>query len=287
MKQSYPLAQKLVLKHEGGKVDHPKDPGGRTNQGVIQRVYDGYRRRKKQPLRSVYQMTNAERDEIYRDQYWKAIRGDELPAGIDYCVYDGAVNSGPVQSIKWLQRALNMNRIDGQIGEATLAAIDNCDDHDRLVREICRRRMVFLRQLKTFPTFGRGWTSRVTGVERVGLQMASGLRKPEPEEIPQDVAEAAAAKAPITDARKAPQTATADLAAGGGAVGTPTVAATIDSTKDALTPLAGSSKWADTAIMVLVVIGAAIAVGGVLWALYARKKRKERLDALDLEPELA
>ncbi|ELR10677.1 hypothetical protein GMDG_08755 [Pseudogymnoascus destructans 20631-21] len=95
--------------------------------------------------------------------------------------------------------------------------------------------------------------------------MASGLRKPESEEIPQDIAEAAAAKAPITDAKKAPQTATADLAAGGGAVGTPTVAATIDSTKDALTPLAGSSKWADVAIMLLVVIGAAITVGGVLW----------------------
>jgi lysozyme family protein len=287
MKRSYALAYKLVLKHEGGKVNHPDDPGGRTNKGVIQRVYDGYRRRKGLSLRSVYQMTDAEAAEIYREQYWKAIRGDELPNGVDYCVFDGAVNSGPVQSIKWLQRALGMNRIDGQIGEATLAAIDNCDDHDRLVREICHRRLVFLRQLKTFPTFGRGWTARVNGVERVALQIASGARKPEPAEIPQDVAEAASAKAPITDAKKAPQTATADLAAGGGAVGTPTVAATIDSTKDALTPLAGSSKWADVAIMMLVVAGAAITVGGVLWALYARKKRKERLDALDLEPELA
>lgn len=89
-----------ILAHEGGKVDDPADPGGRTNQGVIQRVYDAYRIRIGLTPRDVYVMEASERDAIYEDQYWRAIRGDDLPAGLDYVVFDGAVNSGPARSIK-------------------------------------------------------------------------------------------------------------------------------------------------------------------------------------------
>lgn len=277
MRASYPRALKCVLVHEGGKVDHPKDPGGRTNQGVIQRVYDGYRRRKGLSPRDVFLMTAKERDEIYRVQYWDAIRGDALPAGIDYVVFDGAVNSGPVQSVKWLQRALGMARVDGQIGEATLAAVERHPNPAALIGAICDRRMAFLRALKTWPTFGKGWSTRVAGVKRTGLEMAQGEKNVLSDPAPAE----AANKALLDDAEKPPQTATADMAAAGGAPIGGTAAETVNRATDALAPATGTSKWLDAVYTLLVLTGVLVTVCGLLWALHARKKRRELNDALD------
>lgn len=283
----YKDALKRVLVHEGGKVDHPRDPGGRTNQGVIQRVYDGYRKRKNQKARDVWTMTNAERDEIYRRQYWDVIRGDELPDGIDYVVFDGAVNSGPSQSVKWLQRALGLTA-DGHLGESTLRAANDHPDHDALVNAICDRRLAFLKALRTWPTFGKGWGRRVAEVRRNGLALARGRLDLAPVGLVSTVdteEDGGNVKANLQDASPAPQTATADAAAGGGAIGTPATAGALDSAKDALAPVTGSSKWIDLAFTVLVVAGVAITIGGLMWGLYARKKRKERADVLDLASE--
>ena len=112
-----------VLAHEGGYVDDPFDPGGATNKGITFRVYDAYRTRNGLPTRDVRAISATEVAEIYRLQYWDAVKGDELPPGLDYVLFDGAVNSGPSQSIKWLQRALGDVAVDGQIGQATLAAV--------------------------------------------------------------------------------------------------------------------------------------------------------------------
>lgn len=174
MKGSLPRALELVLVHEGGFSNHPADPGGATMKGVIQRVYDAFRQRKGQPPRSVKQLAEDELQEIYRQLYWNKIDGDELPAGIDYCVFDGAVNSGPHQSALWLQRAINkvlgkkMLVVDGNIGPATLAATEEASilsaQLDALIDAICDQRMAFLKRLKIWPTFGKGWTRRVADV---------------------------------------------------------------------------------------------------------------------------
>lgn len=278
-KATFNEALARVLRHEGGKVDDPRDPGGRTNQGVIQRVYDGYRKRKGQKPRDVWLMDARERNEIYRVQYWNAVRGDELPAGVDYVVFDGAVNSGPMQSVKWLQRALRMNAVDGHIGEATLQAVANHPDHDRLIADICDRRMAFLKALKHWPTYGRGWSRRVDDMRHGGQCWALGSIDPNPV---QALADGAGIKASLSDAKSPPATAPADTTAGAAAAGTATAAGILESTKEALAPLTGSSKWIDMAFAALVVTGAAVAVGGLLWALYARSKRRDLADALDL-----
>lgn len=174
-----------VLAYEGGYSNHPDDPGGVTLEGVIQRVYDGYRTRKGLPQKELtagMRSTAAwkrERDEIYRTQYWDACRCDELPPGIDFVVFDGAVNSGVSQSSKWLQRALGVPA-DGHIGAATIAAANAHMDHDELVADICARRMAFLQQLRTWPTFGKGWAARVSSVRSIGQAWASGAEGPEP-----------------------------------------------------------------------------------------------------------
>jgi lysozyme family protein len=164
-------AMPRILAHEGGKVDDPQDPGGRTNQGVTQAVYTAYRARIGASSKDVWDMRPEERDQIYREQYWTAIRADDLPAGLDYVVFDGAVNSGVSRSAKWLQQALDLPA-DGHVGAITLAAAQAANTSE-LIDRICDIRMAFLNGLKHWPRFGRGWTARVSGVRTVGKAWAN------------------------------------------------------------------------------------------------------------------
>lgn len=181
MNASFSRALTLVLVHEGGFSDHPRDPGGATMKGVIQRVYDAYRQRKGQGPRSVKLLINAELQDIYRQLYWNKIDGDELPAGLDYCVFDAAVNSGPSQAAKWLQRGINdvLGKgtlvVDGNIGPATLAAAEAAPRVE-VIDAVCNRRLVMLRGLKTWDVFGDGWTNRIEGEEKNGTRKG-GVRQ--------------------------------------------------------------------------------------------------------------
>lgn len=156
-----------ILKHEGGFVNHPKDPGGATNKGVIQRTYDSWRDRKRQPRQSVRSITDAEVAAIYRRDYWDAVKADDLPVGVAYAVFDLAVNSGVKRAARYLQGAVGVAE-DGVVGPATIAAA-RARDPDAIVNAICDRRMTFLRGLETFATFGKGWTRRVTDVRAKAL----------------------------------------------------------------------------------------------------------------------
>ncbi len=164
-----------VLGHEGGNADDPHDPGGRTSRGVTQRVYDAWRRGHGQPARDVFLASTAEVRAIYLEQYWHRVRADELPAGLDYAVFDAAVNSGPVQAVKWLQRDLGV-RVDGVVGQVTLTAARSRQDVAALIASQCARRLAFLKQLRMWRRFGAGWTKRVANVERVAIAMAGGAR---------------------------------------------------------------------------------------------------------------
>lgn len=186
MLESFPRALTLVLKHEGGYSNHPADPGGATMKGVIQRVYDAYRQRKGLPARSVRKLENAELQEIYRQMYWNKIDGDELPAGLDYCVFDAAVNSGPSQAAKWLQRAVNdvlgkgFLVVDGNIGPATLSGAEEAVQAFQfgpVIDAMCDRRLAMLKGLKTWATFGGGWTNRIEGEEQKNGARKGGVRQ--------------------------------------------------------------------------------------------------------------
>lgn len=177
---SFDAALARVLRHEGGFSDHPADPGGPTQQGVTQRVYDAYRARAGQPARSVRLLEESELRTIYRRQYWDAVRGDDLPVGLDYAVFDAAVNSGPAQAAKWLQRAAGAD-VDGQVGALTLQAVA-AGDPAKIAADVCARRLAMLRTLKTWPVFGKGWGRRVAEVRRVAVALASGAA-PEEDEV--------------------------------------------------------------------------------------------------------
>lgn len=168
MQQNFDQTTSWLLVHEGGYVNHPDDPGGATNRGVIQRTYDAYRRRKGLPAQSVRNITTSEVMEIYRSQYWNTIMGDELPAGLDYALYDFSVNSGPSRAVRFLQELLHVTP-DGVIGNMTLAAIRGHNNIEQLIQDLCVKRWNWMKTLKTFKTFGKGWTRRVMG-DVVGAQ---------------------------------------------------------------------------------------------------------------------
>jgi lysozyme family protein len=167
--RTYSKALELVLKWEGGYVNHPADPGGETNCGVTQRVYAAWRKVRGLPVRSVRHITPDECRAIYSAQYWSAIKGDVLNPGVDYVLFDLAVNSGPVQAVKMLQQALGV-KVDGHLGLATLAAAAKADAK-ALVNRICDLRLGFLHRLKTWKVFGRGWKRRVDDVRANGLAL--------------------------------------------------------------------------------------------------------------------
>lgn len=279
--QNFAPALAHVLVHEGGFANHPKDPGGATMKGVTQAVYDAWLERRGLLLRSVQKIEPAELEDIYRRQYWATIKGDKLPDGIDYVVFDGAVNSGPGQAVKWLQRALGTVKVDGMIGEATLAAVEAYPDHDQLIALIIGRRLAFLKALKTWPTFGGGWTRRVTQVKQIGQAWATGSVAPKPVFFA-----GGQAKAPIAQAKALPVKALADGATGAG-VGSGGLAAMLEQARAQLDPLAAGSVWIGHVVTALVVTGVLLAAGGFAWRAFASHRAKARADALDLPEGVA
>lgn len=174
----------VVLTFEGVYSDNPKDPGGATFQGVTQRAYDGARVMNNLPKRDVREMEARERNAIYQHFYWDAVFGDVQPLGIDFLMFDAAVNSGPIHSIAWLQMALGdtyPGALDGHYGPVTAAAIATWEDYDALGAAMVGARRTFLHHLPTFATFGHGWDKRLDTALATAQAWAAGSVGPVPE----------------------------------------------------------------------------------------------------------
>lgn len=169
MKENWDSCFAMVLKHEGGYVNNPKDPGGMTNLGVTRKNWEAYLDRDVTEA-DMRALTPEMVKPFYKRNYWDKIRGDELPSGVDYAAYDLAVNSGTGRAAKYLQKIAGVPE-DGVIGPQSLKAIQKCDAED-VVDEICNMRMDFLKNLNTFDTFGKGWTIRVNDVKAKATEMA-------------------------------------------------------------------------------------------------------------------
>ena len=166
---SYEPSLARLLTHEGGYTDHPDDPGGPTNYGIT--IAD-YRRDVKPGATAadVRAMSVGEAKAIYRRRYWDAQRCDDLPAGIDYAVFDYGVNSGIGRSGKVLRRVLGMPEEAGTVTDAVVAAA-RAADAAAVITAICDERQRFLKSLKTWDVFGKGWGRRVAEVEAAALAM--------------------------------------------------------------------------------------------------------------------
>lgn len=172
MKENYNKCMALILKHEGGFVNHPEDPGGATNMGVTQRVYESWVGHNV----SIDEMRNLTTNDvlpIYKANYWDKVHGDVLPKGLDLCVFDFAVNSGTGRAATYLQRLVGSHP-DGAIGPNTLASVEAYVNEHGLevtIHQYQQRRQAFLEGLPTFPTFGKGWTRRVDETRDEAIKM--------------------------------------------------------------------------------------------------------------------
>jgi lysozyme family protein len=106
---------------------------------------------------------------LYKAKYWDTVKGDNLPEGVDYAVFDYAINSGPSRAAKALQSVLGV-AVDGQIGPATLRALETANPRD-VATAVCEARLAFLQSLSTYATFGKGWSRRVSEVEQASFNM--------------------------------------------------------------------------------------------------------------------
>lgn len=281
MQSDFTKCMPIILRYEGGYSNHLRDPGGVTLEGVIQRVYDGYRARKglpQRPLTADMRRTAewiAERNDIYRLQYWNAIRGDELPEGVDLFLFDAAVNSGPFQAVKWLQRALKLNLVDGHLGEGTMAALHAHPDHDALIADMASRRLGMLQQLNTWDAFGTGWASRVASCKRIAQAWASGSVGPQPAAVHLIGGDA---KAYASDVAQ-PAVDAGNSVKGG--LGGTTIAAVLDGAKEQLAPLVGSSEWINQIFTALTLLSVVIGLGAFGYALWSAHKTKRAQRAID------
>ena len=112
----------VVLEHEGGYVNDPKDPGGETNFGIAKRS---------NPDVDIKNLTIEQAKEIYKSKYWDKNKVEKLPELLRHIYFDMCVNMGRSRAGKIIQRAANNKghdlSVDGVLGPVTLGKIDNVE----------------------------------------------------------------------------------------------------------------------------------------------------------------
>jgi len=168
MNSNWQKSFELMLKSEGGYVNNPADPGGMTNLGVTKATWENWvgRASDEAEMRS---LTPEKVEPLYKKKFFDAVRGDELPVGLDYLLFDFAVNAGAGRSIKTLQSAIGVTP-DGGFGPMTMAAVQAIDPKE-LIERFSQAKEDFYRSLPTFATFGRGWLNRVADVKLKATSM--------------------------------------------------------------------------------------------------------------------
>jgi lysozyme family protein len=170
MRTNFDACLAKVLEHEGGYVFHKDDPGGMTNLGVTKRVWEEWVGHEVDE-KTMRGLTPEIVGPMYKAKYWDKVKGDDLPSGVDYAVFDAAVNSGPGRAAKWLQGCVGVEQ-DGGIGPKTLAAVAAMNPVE-LVEDYAKRRLSFLMDLPHWGTFGKGWGRRVAAVQTVAATMTA------------------------------------------------------------------------------------------------------------------
>jgi lysozyme family protein len=169
MKHNWEEAFAHVLKYEGGYVNHPNDPGGMTNLGVTKRVWEEWTG-KPATEADMRAITPVMVGPLYKKRYWDAVRGDDLPSGVDLCVFDCAVNAGVGRASRFLQQAVGVDA-DGKIGPMTISAV-TAKPADEIIEAFCALREAHYKGLSTFETFGKGWMRRLASVKAESTDIA-------------------------------------------------------------------------------------------------------------------
>ena len=168
MKENFDECLKMLLHHEGGFSNHARDPGGITNFGVTKRVWEDWKGTEvsEQDMRD---LTPEDVAPLYKERYWDKCKCSDLDSGLDWAVFDWAVNSGTGRAAKAVQKICGAAQ-DGAIGPKTLALVKG-QDTQYMIEEFGKIRQDFYESLSTFDTFGRGWTRRNSETTKKALEM--------------------------------------------------------------------------------------------------------------------
>jgi len=169
MISNFKAALSHVLASEGKFVNHPKDPGGMTNLGCTKATWEEY---VGHPVSEadMRALTPEMVAPLYKRKYWDKVSGDQLPSGLDYAVFDAAINSGPGRAAKWLQELVGVPA-DGSIGPKTIAAVAAFSPLE-VIAQYNDKRLQFLESLPAYSDFGKGWSNRVALVQFAASQLA-------------------------------------------------------------------------------------------------------------------
>tara|TARA_R100001460_G_scaffold47623_1_gene85443 strand:- start:131 stop:649 length:519 start_codon:yes stop_codon:yes gene_type:complete len=170
MKQNFDHSLEMLLHHEGGFVNHPKDPGGVTNLGVTKKVYEKWVGREVS-VDEMKALTPIDVAPIYKKNYWDKLRADDLPAGLDFAAFDWGVNSGNGRPAKVIQKYIGATQ-DGAIGPKSLTLVAE-NDPSKIIQYLYEQRQKFYEGLKHFKTFGKGWTRRNQETLKAAMEMAN------------------------------------------------------------------------------------------------------------------
>lgn len=272
MDRNFSRSLNAVLVHEGGYVDHPRDPGGPTNLGV---TLANFRRFVKPDgtVEDLKKLTREQAGVVFRRQFWDEVMGSSLPDGVDFAVFDFAINSGPGRAAKYLQ-AIAQCQQDGKIGPDTLKAVAALDA-DNVINQLCDRRQKFLEGLAIFSTFGKGWTRRVKETRALALEMAG--QAPEASRV---VVKEVEVEKEVPVEVKGPSKGMADAATGAG-VGAGGLSVVVGQLQEQLTPFSAAGGWISKLVVALIVISAVLTVGGLVWRFWAMRKKAKTVAALN------
>jgi lysozyme family protein len=170
-------AVEVVLKNEGGFVNHPADRGGPTNWGITQKVYEAYKGR---PV-SIDEIKNMPRSEaiaIYKRNYWDKIGGDQLKYyATALTLFDQAVNRGVAAVIRQVQGILGLNQ-DGRLGSQTIAALNAIPDTKFIPQFLTAAENSYKAIVQKNPSqsvFINGWLKRVDHLKKQATQFFGQL----------------------------------------------------------------------------------------------------------------
>ncbi|MBK3745432.1 glycoside hydrolase family 108 protein [Paraburkholderia aspalathi] len=169
VKSTFPRSMPYVFEEEGGYSDNPADPGGATNLGITINTlsaWEGHR----VTASAVKALTAQTANKIYQTEFWNKISADQLPAGVDYAIFDFAINSGPARAARVLQQVVGVHP-DGVIGAQTIAAV-NRRSPASIINAVSDIRLSWLKTLTGARIFGTGWAARVERVRTRALALA-------------------------------------------------------------------------------------------------------------------
>jgi len=169
MKSNFDAALAHVLKSEGLWSDNPKDPGGATMKGITFAVFKEFKHNPNLTKDDLRNVSDQDVHDLYKQLYWDKVHGDDLPSGVDYAVFDAAVNMGVGRAAKLLQEAVGV-AADGIIGQGTLQAVQKANPRS-LLENFAAEKTAFYKSLSTFGTFGKGWLNRVAEVKTISESM--------------------------------------------------------------------------------------------------------------------